>query len=219
MTADGKIATRTGESKWITSAASRNYVQEMRYTYTGIMVGIGTVLADDPMLNVRIENKRNPVRIICDSSLRLPLDCNIAKTANSCKTIVACAYDDSDFKENKTLSDKKAALEALGINILSVPDKNKKTDLKLLMKKLGEAGINSILLEGGGTLAYSALESGILNEVCVFIAPKLFGGSSSKTPVEGIGIEHPSDAFLLEFSELMHIDEDILIKYKVKGVR
>lgn len=219
MTADGKIATRTGESKWITSAASRNYVQEMRYTYTGIMVGIGTVLADDPMLNVRIENKRNPVRIICDSSLRLPLDCNIAKTANSCKTIVACAYDDSDFKENKTLSDKKAALETLGINILSVPDKNKKTDLKLLMKKLGEAGINSILLEGGGTLAYSALESGILNEVCVFIAPKLFGGSSSKTPVEGIGIEHPSDAFLLEFSELMHIDEDILIKYKVKGVR
>ncbi len=217
MTADGKIATFTGESKWITSDASRDRVQEMRYTYTGIMVGIGTVLADDPMLNVRIQNKRSPVRIICDSSLRIPLDCNIAKTAHTYKTIAACAYADEDFKENKSLSDKKAALEALGITVLSVPGQDKRVDLKLLMKKLGEAWINSILLEGGGTLAYNALESGIVNEVFAFVAPKLFGGSKSKTPVEGVGVEHPSDAFMLDFLEMEHIDKDILIKYKVKG--
>lgn len=217
MTADGKIATCTGESKWITSAKAREYVQEMRIRYTGIMAGIGTVLADDPMLTVRVDGKRSPVRIICDSSLRIPLESNIVKTSDKYKTIVACALSEENFSADTSLSSKRSALEKAGVTILYVPDENGKVDLKKLMEKLGKMKINGILLEGGGTLAYSAVESNIVNELNVFIAPKLFGGRDSKTPVEGCGILHPSDAVMLDLCDIRRIGEDILLNYRVKG--
>ena len=150
MTLDGKIATKTGASKWITQEAARREVQYMRHRYMGIMVGIGTVLADDPMLNVRVEGLKSPVRIICDSKLRIPLDSQIVKSAREYRTIVA--YADLENVEKK-----KEILQTMGVETVFCPDMKKHVNLKHLMEYLGKENIDSILLEGGGTLNDSAL--------------------------------------------------------------
>ena len=210
MTLDGKIATKTGESKWITGEAARAEVQHMRHRYMGIMAGIGTVIADDPMLNVRVEGWKSPIRILCDSGLRIPLDGQIVKSAGKYRTIVA--YADSENTEAK-----RKRLHEMGVETICCPDENNQVDLKKLMKYLGEEGIDSILLEGGGTLNDSALRAGIVQEVQAFIAPKLFGGMNSKTPVEGIGVRFPSEAVKLKCTDICQIGEDIRITCQVCG--
>ena len=207
MTADGKIATRTGASKWITGEAARKRVQYSRKIYSGIMVGIGTVLADDPMLTCRLENAKNPVRIICDSSLRIPLDSQIVRSAKEYRTIVAYAGREG----NEEITEKIERLHAKGVDTVCCPDEKGQIDLKKLMTYLGNEGIDSILLEGGGTLNDSALRAGIVKEVHCFIAPKLFGGKNSKTPVQGIGIGLPSEALKLKCTDICRIGEDIRI--------
>ena len=205
MTADGKIATKTGASKWITGDKARELVQHMRHNYRGIMVGIGTVLADDPMLNVRFEGGRSPVRIICDSRLRIPEDCAISKSAHEYETIVACASAEPD---------KRKRLEMLGIQVIELPDADGRVDLCALMRVLGEKSIDSILLEGGGTLNDSMLRLGLVHEVKAFVAPKLFGGAGAKTPVGGSGIEWPDQAVRLSLERVTTVGEDLLIEYK-----
>lgn len=212
MTCDGKIATKTGDSKWITGEAARAKVQQMRHKYMGIMAGIGTVLADDPMLNVRVEGLKSPIRIICDSKLRIPLDSQIVKTAGAYKTIVACGSGNGkevagDFGK------KKEALEACGVSVISLPDENGQVDLVKLMKWLGENSIDSVFVEGGGTLNDSLLRAGLVNRVEAFVAPKLFGGNEAKTPVCGIGIEKVSECTMLRLKEVKQIGEDVLLSY------
>lgn len=227
MTADGKIATSTGKSKWITSALAREYVQEIRHKYMGIMVGIGTVLADDPLLNCRaknISNPRHPIRIICDSNLRIPIDSNIVKTASRYETILVIADKNLNMGEvvaediKLSTTEKGEKLNFLldkKIKILNIFDKNNtRIDLNSLMKYLGEEGMDSILLEGGGILNESALESGIVNEIMSFISPKIFGGGG-KTPVSGDGIDEPSDAIKLSIKDIKMIGDDILTCYYV----
>lgn len=206
MTADGKIATRTGASKWISGEEARNKVQEMRHQYTGIMAGIGTVLADDPMLNVRIGGKKSPIRIICDSRLRIPPDCRICRTAGEYPTILAHGSEDENAVRR---------LRELGIETLFVPDERGRVDLKNLMKMLGERGIDSILLEGGGTLNESALCAGIVQELKVFLSPKIFGGDRAKSPVTGTGVSLPDEAWLLMLEEVSRTGEDLLLEYRV----
>lgn len=208
MTLDGKIATKTGASKWITGEMSRREVQHLRHRYMGIMAGIGTVLADNPMLNVRVEGWKSPVRIICDSHLRIPKDSQIVKSAKKYRTIVA--YADTNVSEKQ-----KETLESMGVELFFCPDGNGQIDLKQLMEHLGNEGIDSILLEGGGTLNDSALRAGIVQEVQAFIAPKIFGGVESRTPVEGLGVEIPSEAVKLQCQDICRIDEDIKITYRV----
>jgi len=210
MTLDGKIATKTGASKWITGEAARAEVQHMRHRYMGIMAGIGTVLADDPMLNVRVEGWKSPIRILCDSGLRIPLDGQIVKSAGKYRTIVA-------YADQKNTEEKIKKLHEMGVETICCPDENNQVDLKKLMKYLGEEGIDSILLEGGGTLNDSALRAGIVQEVQAFIAPKLFGGMNSKTPVEGIGVRFPSEAVKLKCTDICQIGEDIRITCQVCG--
>lgn len=221
MTADGKIATRTGASKWITGEEARMEVQRLRHRCMGIMAGIGTVLADDPMLNVRIEGGKSPVRIICDSSLRIPLDCRICRTAKEYPTIVACAadvlrdevrVDGSDGKSAE--SNKRRELEALGIQVVRTSGCGGRVDLKELMEILGGQGIDSILLEGGGTLNDSALRAGIVREIRAFVAPKIFGGKEAKTPVAGIGAGIPDEAVPLTLGKISQIGEDLLLEYR-----
>ena len=207
MTLDGKIATKTGASTWITGEPARQEVQHMRHRYMGIMAGIGTVLADDPMLNVRVEGWKSPVRIVCDSSLRIPLDSQIVRSAKEYRTIVAYA----GREENEEITEKIERLQAKGVDTVCCPDEKGQIDLKKLMTYLGNEGIDSILLEGGGTLNDSALRAGIVKEVHCFIAPKLFGGKNSKTPVEGIGIGLPSEALKLKCTDICRIGEDIRI--------
>lgn len=206
MTADGKIATKTGHSRWITGESARNHVHILRNKYYGIMVGIQTVLCDNPMLNCRMENGRNPVRIICDSNLRIPTDSNIVKTANEIKTIVATISKDEQ-KINE--------LKNLGVIVLNTKEDNKKVDLKHLMTLLGEQQIDSILLEGGACLNYSALKSGIVNKVLVYIAPKIFGGEHAKTPVGGEGIDFAYDGYKLGKPKINIIENDVLLEYSI----
>jgi len=208
MTADGKTATKTGASRWITGEEARAQVHELRHRCMAVMVGIGTVLADDPLLNVRLEGKKSPVRIICDSRLRLPADSRICRTAGEYQTIVACGHAGPDAVKR---------LERLGIQVISVPDEQGRVDLKELMRILGGQGIDSILLEGGGTLNDSVLRAGIVNEVRVYVAPKLFGGETAKTPVAGTGATFPADAIRLQLVHVSRIGEDLLLEYQVES--
>ena len=206
MTMDGKIACYTGDSKWVTGDTARNHVHHQRHKYSAIMVGIGTVLADDPLLTSRIENGKDPIRIICDTNLRTPPGSQIAKTAAEISTIiVTCSSDDL----------KKEELRNAGCRIISQDPGQNQIDLPKLMKTLGEMNIDSILLEGGGTLNWSALESGIVQKVQTYIAPKVFGGQSSKTPVEGQGFPSPPQGVHLKTQNITYLGEDLLIESEV----
>ncbi|MCR1899950.1 bifunctional diaminohydroxyphosphoribosylaminopyrimidine deaminase/5-amino-6-(5-phosphoribosylamino)uracil reductase RibD [Irregularibacter muris] len=205
MTMDGKIATHTGRSQWITGSTARQRVHEDRHRYSAIMVGVGTILEDDPMLNCRLENGRNPLRIICDTSLRTPLQAKVVTTTDTASTLIATAMTDTNRHQ--------PYLDA-GCEIMVIPQKDNHIDLNSLMQRLGEKQIDSLLLEGGGTLNWSALQSCIVNKVQAYVAPKLFGGSG-KTPVEGLGVDHPERAFLLSKPIITQIDEDILLESEV----
>lgn len=207
MTMDGKIATRTGASKWITGEAARNHVQTLRHAYKGIMVGIGTVLADNPMLNCRMQGGIDPVRIVCDTHLRIPMNCQIVQTADTIETILA------------TSTNEKGKIEQLikkGVQILQIPEKDGCIDLNLLMQTLGEKGIDSILLEGGGRLNDSFLREKLIQKAYVYLAPKIFGGEDAKTPVEGIGISLPEQSANFKLQQIQQIEEDILLEYIAK---
>ena len=208
MTLDGKIASFSGDSKWVTGEKAREHTHFLRKKYRGILVGIGTVLADDPMLNVRVEGWKSPVRIVCDSKLRIPPGSQIVKSAEKYRTIVA-------YAEQKNAKEKIKILHTMGVETIYCPDEKNQIDLKKLMADLGNRGIDSILLEGGGTLNDSALRAGIVKEVQAFVAPKLFGGVAGKTPVEGIGVELPSEAVELKYTDICQIGEDIRIKCQV----
>ena len=207
-TLDGKIATRTGASKWITGKASRARVQESRNQYMGIMAGSGTVLKDDPLLTCRIPGGRNPIRIICDTKLVTPLDSQLVKTAGKIPLILATGVQD----EERLTPYKEAGCQILAAHL--TPEGH--IDLRDLMKQLGAMGIDSILLEGGGTLNWSALKSGIVHKIEAYIAPKIFGGETAPSPIRGEGIAFPSEAVELEHIHITQIDQDLLIEGEVK---
>lgn len=206
MTMDGKIATVTGKSRWITDKTTRDNVHVDRNRYAAIMVGIGTVLADNPMLTCRIEHGRNPIRIICDTNLRTALDSNIVKTAKDIRTILVTTKKDINLHKPYL---------TMCCEILVVSKKDGRINLNSLMQKLFEKKIDSILLEGGSTLNFSALESKIIHKVQCYIAPKMFGGAFSKTPVEGKGFEEIKDCVTLKNSTITQMGHDILIESEV----
>lgn len=208
MTMDGKIATRTGESKWITGEEARRHVHEQRHRYSAIMVGSGTVLTDDPMLTCRIEKGRNPVRIVCDTALRIPVTSQIAETAGQIPTILATCC--KEFKRQEPFLQK-------GCKILMVREENGHVDLRDLMSRLGEMKIDSILLEGGATLNWAALESGIVQRVLAYVSPKLFGGDGAKAPIGGRGVDLPKEGYRLRNSRIMPLGEDFLIESEVEA--
>lgn len=207
MTLDGKIATYAGESKWITGEKARNHVHKSRNHYAGIMVGINTVLNDDPLLTCRLTNGKNPIRIICDSKLQIPLESKIVQSANTVETYIATASIDCSQIQT---------LESYGCKVLIIPLKNGHIDLRELMKRIGEEGIDSILLEGGGTLNYAALTEGIVDRVQAYVAPKIFGGIKAISPVGGQGVEFPKDCINLELISQEQFEQDLLLEYIVK---
>lgn len=213
MTLDGKIATRTGASKWITGDKAREHVHTKRSRYAAILAGIGTVLADDPMLNARIDNAHQPVRVIVDTSLRIPMDSNIVKSAGEYKTIVACKSLEQPDKQ----IEKKNQLEELGITVVELPLVDGHVSLKSLMEYLASQGLDSVYIEGGGQIHESALKEGIVNHIYAYVAPKIFGGSEAKTPVEGVGVSVPDECAKLILTDTSVLGEDILLEYEVKG--
>ncbi len=243
MTADGKIATKTGASRWVTGPEAIHKVHEMRHECMSVMVGVDTVIADDPMLNCRIGDGRNPVRIVCDSKLRIPSECQLVRTADEydSETVVVCAVPGMpigevrfsekapfymDYENANPLAKalgkkfgggdftKKAIkLNEKGVRIFNFPGHDGKVDLPLLMEYLGKLDIDSLLLEGGGNLNESALRAGIINEIRIFIAPKVFGGRA-KSPIEGIGVDHPNMAYKFSFDDVERIGSDLMITCK-----
>ena len=172
---DGKIATYTGASKWITGKLPES-CSTAATPIPRHYGGVGTILADDPLLTCRIEGGRDPVRIICDTHLRTPLQSQVVTTAKQVPTILATCCGDPE---------KQAAYQQTGCRVLCLEEQCGHVNLPQLMEQLGQEQIDSILLEGGGTLNWSALESGIVQRVQAYIAPKLFGGKDAKAPIEG----------------------------------
>lgn len=206
MTLDGKIATRTGASQWITGEEARQQVHRDRHRYAAIMAGVGTVLTDDPLLTCRMEGGRNPVRVICDTHLRTPLDSQLVRSARKVPTILAVG---------EAAPAQATPYRDAGCQVWTLPERDGHVDLSVLMERLGATEIDSVLLEGGGTLNWAALESGIVQRVQAYIAPKLFGGKDAKSPVAGLGVELPAQAVKLKNTTVTQIGEDFLLEGEV----
>lgn len=205
MSLDGKIATYTGDSRWITGKRAREYVHILRQRVSAILVGVNTVIVDDPMLNTRLNNIecKDPIRIILDSHGRTPLKSNVLNT-NPSNTIVAVT--------NNALEKNIKAIEKIGAEVMITPVKDGKVDLQFLMEKLGERKIDSLLIEGGGEINFSFLKEKLVDKVIFFIAPKIIGGETSKTPVEGKGVEYLKDAIDLKDITMCKIGDDIMVE-------
>jgi len=206
MSLDGKIATSTGESKWITSAPSRRKVHEIRDEVDAILVGIGTVNRDNPSLTTRLENKQgiDPIRIVVDSKARISPEAKVLNLSSPAPTLIATT--------EKAPSEKISQLRERGAEIIITPELDERVSLKSLMKILGEREITSVLIEGGGEINASALREGIVDKVMAFIAPKLIGGKTAPGPIGGAGIEQLSKAVLFRNIQVSQIGEDILIE-------
>lgn len=212
MTLDGKIAACTGDSKWVTGEKAREHVQLLRKKYASIMVGVDTVIADDPMLNCRMWEGVDPVRVICDSHLRIPLESQIVRTAGDIKTIVAYAggEDRQKVRDLEKQEQKVRQLEASGLELLKAGD-GSRVSLEELIRQLGRRNIDSVLVEGGGSIHGSLLETGLVNRVYAYIAPKLIGGRDAKSPVEGNGIREMAAAKRLSDMTVMQLGEDLCV--------
>jgi len=210
MTMDGKIATTTGESKWITGEEARAHVQILRGNYSAIMAGIGTVLADDPMLNCRAEGMHQPVRVVMDSGLRIPIESQLVQTAKEYRTIVCCCEaDDKEAQDQKV-----EVLEAAAVQVVKFP--GTRLDITTVFDYLGEQNIDSVLVEGGGILNESVMKSGYVKRVYAYVAPKMFGGKDALSPVEGEGITTINDACHFELKNTKKIGDDVLLVYDAK---
>ncbi|MHB1420499.1 MAG: bifunctional diaminohydroxyphosphoribosylaminopyrimidine deaminase/5-amino-6-(5-phosphoribosylamino)uracil reductase RibD [Bacillota bacterium] len=205
LTLDGKIATRTGDSQWISGEESRKYVHRLRDRYDAVMVGIGTVLADNPMLTTRLPKGtgRDPVRVIVDSHLRIPLDARVVVHGSCAPTIIAALTGQNPQKV--------AALQARGVEVLELDELEGRVDMEVLMASLGRRGITSVLVEGGAEINASALRQGIVDKVLFFIAPMLFGGSAAPGPIGGPGVSWVADALHLREVACRSSGGDMLI--------
>ena len=203
MTLDGKIATRTGHSKWVTCEASRQLVHEMRNQVDAILVGSRTVMLDDPSLTTRLneEGTRDPIRIVLDAGAYLDEDRRIFHVESEAPTWIAVTEDRSYRCADA---------------VIRVPKGHGGVDIAVLMEELGKRDVMSLLIEGGGTTLASAFLSGCVDKLCFFVAPKIIGGRDAITPVEGFGVETMEEAIVLERMTPTPVDEDILIEAYVK---
>lgn len=208
---DGKIATDSGESKWITNQYSRSYVQHLRASVSAIVTGIQTVIKDNPMLNVReITDIQTPVRIILDPDLEIPEDCAICQSACEIPTILIVAQQRNETDKDQRLKDK-------GVEILALPGQEGKIDLQALMALLNERNLSSVLVEAGPTLCSSFLRENLVDKIFYFIAPKIIGGQQNV--YKDFQITYLSDAVQLSIDEIKNIHGDILVSAYVSDHR
>ena len=200
---DGKIATAKGESKWITGAKARERVHRLRNEVDALLVGIGTVKADDPSLDCRLRGGKNPCRIIVDSRLQISLNSKVLKYDDG-KTIIATTKQGS--------SRKIASISKQGHTVLVLKDKAGKVDMKSLMKELGRLDIISVMIEGGSEISASALSDKVVDKVMFFVAPKIIGGIDAVGSVGGKSPALLKNAFELKSIEAQKIGPDILIE-------
>ena len=261
MTLDGKIATRSGKSKWITGPVARRRVHEDRQRYAAIMVGVNTVIKDDPQLTCRLDDFApaeaeaaeqvseeryeamleqelaedeailegegaaeaegsalrgygpfrprcsNPIRIICDTHLRTPLNSQVVRTAATVPTYIATA--ETDLAKHLPYREREC-------DIIVVPEAAGHIDLEVLMEKLGKMGIDSVIVEGGAEVNWSVLAYEVVSKVQCYVAPKIFGGAQAPSPVAGFGVEAPKYAIELTEPKVTQLGSDLLIECEVR---
>lgn len=211
MTLDGKIATHTGHSKWVTGEAAREDVHNIRHEIDGILVGVGTVIADNPSLTTRLKEGygKNPTRIIMDSSLRTPDNANVLNTEDA-PTILVCSDDVSQEKIH--------LFTEKGVTVLPVQKNEYGLQIDEMLEKLYMHGITDILLEGGSKINASFLQQGAIDKYVVYIAPKVLGGKLSLTPFAGYNPSLMDEAWNVEFASFDKIGEDLrIIAYPKQG--
>lgn len=203
MSLDGKIATRTGDSRWITGEKSRARVHELRHEHDAILIGAGTALADDPLLTDRSGRKRRRplVRVLLDESLQLSPDSKLALTTAEAPVLV--------FTGSSPEQARQAELAAKGVELIT--DKAVGRDLMKVLENLGSREIQSVLVEGGAGVAGKFLDAGLIDKISVFIAPIIIGGSEAPNAVAGIGVQRITDALRLRHVEVIDRDGDLEI--------
>jgi len=209
MTLDGKVATQTGDSKWISGESSRARAHRWRATVDAVAVGVGTALADDPQLTSRVEGvARQPTRVVFDSTARLPLDSQLVGAAPELRLIVVT-----------TRAAPRRAVEALenaGAEVVVTAGEHEPARVRDALDRLGDLGLASILLEGGPHLAGAFFDAGEIDEVRLFLAPLLLGGRQARDPLEGEGVEHIADALRAQTLECERVEDDLLISARLK---
>ena len=205
MTLDGWTATSTGHSRWVTNERSREWVHRLRNQVDGILVGVGTVTADDPLLNTRLRKGRgrDPVRIIVDTHLRIPVNARVLGHAHASETLIAVS-DDVPSRRLKRI-------ERKGVSFLLCPKKNGEIDLRALMDRLGERSITSVLLEGGATLMGAMIRERLVDKFCIFKAPKILGASDGRPMALGQGPNRMDQSIPLKDIRVRRFGDDILI--------
>ncbi len=210
MSLDGKIATRTGDSQWITGEPARHLVHQLRRASDAIIVGVNTVLRDDPRLTARDGDgsplDRQPLRVVVDSRGRTPPQARLLNSPGN--TLVAMAVNHDETK---------GALERAGAEVLCQPHGSARVDLEALLAELGRRGVVSAMVEGGGTLLGSLFDAGLVDKVWAFIAPTIIGGKDAPSPVQGAGAEMLTDAISLERVTVRQVGSDLLVKGYPKG--
>lgn len=214
MSLDGKIATKTGDSQWISGNEARKYVHSLRYVSDAIMTGANTVIADDPRLTCRYggiggRTRKQPLRVIIDGKGRTPPTAHLFGEPG--RTMLVLGESVSAEKKDK--------LGQAGAELLELPDDDKQVDLHALMKALGKRQVTSVLVEGGGILLGSLFDLGLVDKVVAFVAPIVIGGAQARTPVAGLGIERLADSVRLERVTVEKFGDDIMVSGYVKGTR
>ncbi len=213
-TLDGRIATRTGDSKWVTGPRSRAFVHRLRHTVDGIMVGIGTVRADDPSLTTRLEAGpgRDPRRIILDTRLSIPPEAKVLRPGSEAETLVVAGPD--------APRDRADAIEGPGVRVLRAPvDRSGRIDLARLMETMGGMGITSILSEGGAQVLGAAFAAGIVHKIHFFYAPKILGGDDGIPVCAGPGPDRMAGAVAIRDITVHRFDDDVMVEGYVAAAR
>ena len=211
LSLDGKIATSSGESRWISSPQSRSHTHRLRERADAILVGIGTILADDPSLTARPPGgrARDPLRVILDSRLKIPLTAKILNVHSKADTILATTRHSSPRR--------RAEVAAKGVEVLVLREVQEGVSLKDLLRVLGRRGIVSLLIEGGAKVSGEALRAGVVNKVIYYLAPILIGGERAPGAIGGEGVHRLADAYRLRDVRTSRLGPDLLVEGYVDG--
>jgi diaminohydroxyphosphoribosylaminopyrimidine deaminase/5-amino-6-(5-phosphoribosylamino)uracil reductase len=205
MSLDGKIATRTGDSKYISGQKSRTFVHQLRNSHDAILVGINTVMIDHPLLTTRLKGQsKDPIKVVLDSDLKIDLNEPILSQLNHAKTII--------FTRKSVDFDKVRKIMEQGHEVISLDTDKKPLDLKRVLQILKEKGIHSMLVEGGSTIHFSFIESGLFDRLFSTISPIIIGGVTAKSAVEGVGFETLKESCKLDFNKVIKRGSDYIIK-------
>jgi len=211
ITLDGQLATSIGDSRWVSGSSSRELVHQLRNRCDAVMVGIGTVLADNPRLTTRLtDGGRDPIRIVLDRTLKIPEEVCVLRQESSAPTWIVTGSEISRAKADRLFRG--------GVELFSVDEGPEGLDLVQVMACLGQKGIQSVLVEGGSRLNSSLLKTGLIDRMLLFVAPKLLGGNDGKPLFAGTGVVRMEDAHLLKNVEISRIDGDVLIDGELQDV-